>query len=65
MDKYEIISEFVSEMQKCTPDDYQEIKLVLLSCNSKKPAVIEFLRVAFELIESKMPKLIEMREGAL
>lgn len=61
MNKDEIILEFVSEMQKCAPDDYQEIKLVLLSCNSEKPAVVGFLKLAFELIESKRPKLIEMK----
>ena len=43
-----------------SPDDYQEIKLILLICNRDKPRIANFLNAAFHVIESERPLLIEM-----
>lgn len=59
-EKYKVIIDFISEMKKCTPDDYQEIKLILLICNRDKPRIANFLNTAFHVIESEKPLLIEM-----
>ena len=59
-EKYKVIIDFISEMKKCTPDDYQEIKLILLICNRDKPRIANFLNAAFHVIESEKPLLIEM-----
>lgn len=59
-EKYKVIIDFISEMKKCTPDDYQEIKLILLICNRDKPRIVNFLNTVFHVIESERPLLIEM-----
>lgn len=58
--KNEIIIDFVREMKKCTLDDYEEIKMIMLIANRDKPKVVNFLHKAFDLIESERPLLIEM-----
>lgn len=59
-EKDKIIIDFISEMKKCAPDDYQEIKLILLICNRDKPEIVKFLNTVFHVIESERPLLIEM-----
>ena len=61
--KENIIIGFIQEIQECTLDDYLYIKLIMLACNSGKPAVVNFLQTAFALIESKQPPLIEMKDA--
>lgn len=59
-EKDKIIIDFISEMKKCTPDDYQGIKLIMLICNRDKPEIVKFLNTVFHVIESERPLLIEM-----
>ena len=61
-EKDKLTMDFISEMLKCSPDDYMYIKLVLMAFSSKKPVVMNFLQIAFALIESKQPLLIEMTD---
>ena len=61
-EKDKLVMDFISEMRKCSPDDCEYIKLVLLSHSNKKPNVMNFLQIAFTLIESKRPLLIEMTD---
>ena len=64
MDKKDkIIVEFITEMLKTTPDDYMEIKLILMAHSAGKPALTHFLQEAFKLIEARRPRLIEMKGG--
>lgn len=65
MDREEIVLEFISELLKTAPDDYTEIKVILLCMNANKPEVINFLQVAFALIEKKRTPLIGMKGGAV
>lgn len=58
-----IITGFFAEMLKATPDDYMEIKLILLARSAGKLALTHFLQEAFELIEAHRPRLIEMKGG--
>ena len=64
MDDYDkIITEFITEMLKAAPDDYMEIKLILMAHSAGKPALTHFLQEAFKLIEARRPRLIEMKGG--
>ncbi len=64
MDKKDkIIVEFITEMLKTTPDDYMEIKLILMAYSAGKPALTHFLQETFKLIEARRPRLIEMKGG--
>ena len=60
-EKDKIIVDFITEMLKATPDDYMEIKLVLVAHSAGKPALAHFLKKAFELIEARRPRLIETK----
>lgn len=62
-EKDKIIVEFITEMLKTTPDDYMEIKLILMAHSAGKPALTHFLQEAFRLIEAYRPRLIEMKGG--
>lgn len=62
-EKDKIIVEFITEMLKTTPDDYMEIKLILMAHSVGKPALTHFLQEAFKLIEARRPRLIEMKGG--
>lgn len=62
-EREEIIMSFIAEMQDTTPDDYMEIKLIMLVVNAGNTVVLNFLRIAFELIEARRPRLIEMKGG--
>lgn len=58
-----IITGFFAEMLKATPDDYMEIKLILLARSAGKPVLTHFLQEACKLIEARRPRLIEMKGG--
>lgn len=60
-EKDKIITEFITEMLKAAPDDYMEIKLILMAHSAGKPALVYFLQEAFKLIELHRPRLIEMK----
>lgn len=62
-EKDKSIMEFITEMLKTTPDDYMEIKLILMAHSAGKPALTHFLQEAFKLIEARRPRLIEMKGG--
>ena len=59
-EKDKIVVGFIIEMLKAAPDDYMEIKLVLVAHSAGKPALTHFLQEAFKLIEARRPRLIEM-----
>lgn len=61
--KEKIIAEFITEMLKVTPDDYMEIKIILMAHSADKPAILHFLQETFKLIESHRPLMIEMKGG--
>ena len=61
-EKEKIIMSFIAEMQDTSPDDYMEIKLIMLAVNAGNTVVLNFLRMAFELIEAHRPRLIELIE---
>lgn len=60
-EKDKIVVDFITEMLKTTPDDYMEIKLVLVAHSAGKPALVHFLQKVFELVEARRPRLIEMK----
>lgn len=62
-EKEKIIMSFIAEMQDTSPDDYMEIKLIMLAVNAGNTVVLNFLRMALELIEAHRPRLIEMKGG--
>lgn len=62
-EKDKIIVGFITEMLKTTLDDYMEIKLIMLAVNAGNTVVLNFLRMAFELIEARRPRLIELKGG--
>lgn len=53
-------AQLVIELSKCTPEDYQTIKSVLLSVRRPQPAA-HFLQKVFLLAEERRPLLIEMK----
>ena len=52
--------QLVIELSRCTPEDYQMIKSVLLSVQRPQPAAY-FLQKVFLLAEERRPLLIEMK----
>ena len=62
-EREKIIMSFIAEMQDTSPDDYMEIKLIMLAVNAGNKVVLNFLRMAFELIEARRPRLIGMKGG--
>ena len=60
-----IVYDFIFELLKTDLADYEEIKVALLCMNANKPEVINFLQVAFALIEKKRTPLIGMKGGAV
>lgn len=60
MDLWEIIEELIKELLKAAPEDYEEVKLMLLAVN-KHPRTLKFLEEMFSLVEEKRPLLIEMK----
>lgn len=60
MNLWETIEELIKELLKAAPEDYEEIKLMLLAVN-KHPRTLEFLEKMFSLVEEKRPLLIEMK----
>ena len=62
-EREKIVMSFIAEMLDASPDDYIEIKLIMLAMNAEKPVVLNFLRMAFKLIEARRPLLIELKGG--
>lgn len=60
MNLWETIEELIKELLKAAPEDYEEIKLMLLAVN-KHPRMLEFLEKMFSLVEERRPLLIEMK----
>ena len=61
-DLYLLRAEFVQELIKCTPEDFQECKLTMFSI--PRPAAAErFLKRAFDLAEQEQPLLLEDLEA--
>lgn len=54
-----IAAEFTEELKEAPPDDYLQIKLMLLSVVRHK-AVDSFLHKIFQLAEERRPLLLEM-----
>lgn len=54
-----LATEFVSELEKSSPDDYLQIKLMMLSVVRYK-SVDAFLHKIFELAEERRPLLLEI-----
>ena len=54
-----IAAELIEELKEAPPDDYLQIKLMLLSVVRHK-AVDSFLHKIFQLAEERRPLLLEM-----
>ena len=57
-----LAAEFILELSETTPEDYLQIKLMMLSA-VRHPQVEVFLKNVFLLAEEKRPKLIEMKQA--
>lgn len=57
-----LAAEFILELSKATPEDYLQLKLMMLSV-VRHPQVEAFLQKVFLLAEEKRPKLIEMKQA--
>nr|WP_295278302.1 hypothetical protein [uncultured Blautia sp.] len=55
-----LAAEFILELSKATPEDYLQIKLMMLSA-MRHPQVEIFLQKVFLLAEEKRPQLLEMK----
>lgn len=64
-EKDKIIVGFITELLETTPDDYMEIKLILLTYSAGNPALTHFLQEVFKLIEARRPRLIEMQGSVI
>ena len=53
-------AEFILELSKTTPEDYQQTKLMMLA-SVRNHRVKAFLQKVFELAEERRPLLIEMK----
>ena len=62
-EKDKIITEFIAEMLRVAPDDYMEIKLILMAHSVGKPALAHFFQEMFKLIEAHRPLMIDMNGG--
>ena len=61
-EKDKIISEFIPEMLKAAPDDYMEIKLILMAHSAGKPALVYFLQ---EVSQNLIKSVVSSCENAL
>ena len=57
-----LAAEFILELSEATPEDYLQLKLMMLSV-VRHPQVEAFLQKVFLLAEEKRPKLIEMKQA--
>lgn len=55
-----LAAELISELAKATPEDYLQIKLMMLSV-ARLPKVKAYLQKVFCLAEEKRPLLLEMK----
>ena len=55
-----LAAEFIFELSKATPEDYLQLKLMMLSA-VRHPQVKTFLQKVFSLADDKRPQLIEMK----
>ena len=53
-----IVAEFVQGFARCTPEDFMECKLMMLS-SARSAVVKQFLKRAFDLAEQRRPLLRE------
>ena len=53
-----ITAEFVQEFARCTPEDFMECKLMMLS-SARSAVVKQLLKRAFDLAEQRRPLLLE------
>lgn len=59
-DIYCIAVEFILELSEATPEDFLQMKLMMLS-SAKHIRVKSFLQAVFELAEERRPLLIEKK----
>ena len=64
-EKQKIIVELVAELEKCTLEEYEQIKPILKAQCQNKPHLLAFMEKVFMVVEGKQPKLIEMKGGAV
>ena len=55
-----LAAEFLLELSKATPEDYLQLKLMMLSA-VRHPQVETFLQKVFSLADEKRPQLLEMK----
>lgn len=55
-----LVAELVLELSKSTPEEYLQMKLMMLSA-ARQAKVKAFLQRAFTLAEERRPLLIEMK----
>ena len=55
-----LAAEFILELSKATPEDYLQLKLMMLSA-VRHPQVETFLQKVFSLADEKRPQLIEFK----
>ena len=55
-----LAAEFILELSKATPEDYLQLKLMMLSA-ARHPQVETFLQKVFSLADEKRPQLLEMK----
>ena len=55
-----LAAELINELAKATPEDYLQLKLMMLSA-VRHPQVEIFLQKVFLLAEEKRPQLLEMK----
>lgn len=60
-EKQKIIVELVKELEQYTLTEYEEVKPILKAQCQNKPNLLAFMEKVFAFVESKQPKLIEMK----
>ena len=56
-----IRNELMEELVKATPDDFIELRLIILADAAKNKKVYDLMAAVFQDVEKKRPLLIEMK----
>lgn len=62
MDKFTVAMELINALEEKNLSEYEECKFMLLSMVKGRNHITHFLKVCFELVEKKHPRLLEIKQ---
>ena len=63
-DKDKLLFELIYELELCSIEKLEEMRLILLSVSADDPVLVHFLERVFAMVKRKQPLLLEMKHSA-